>query len=378
MSELVLYQQYGWDEAVSLFGSKQHAQILCDGQWVICPEVILCFATLGNPTTMSHFESASRFWWISRTPPIPKEVIAARNWHPTIHHFARNDQRQTYLYLGKSGPSHQQSYRRSDGDSGAEFDLCPAIPSEVWQSLGGYEPGDLNHGRIDAALHRLRENTTTADRMEILRDVAEYWHGPIRTDDGISEGELTGKEIPSPLRSWYRLAGRRKEIMSGQNILLLPDKLEIKDGRMLFYGENQWCYEWATQPTGNDPPVYGRYNATDPWQPEGMSLSEFLIQVCLFEAVMCHCRYGASSAWIDADLLNEIAKTMRPLPIGRWGWCGTEFWTDNGAFAFVADNGESQGRRGYSIWIGAKTEHPLAFSEASGERGLGVYLFLGE
>ena len=168
--------------------------------------------------------------------------------------------------------------------------------------------------------------------------------------------------MPYPLRWWYRLAGRRKEIMSGQNWLLQPDQLKIKDGLFLFYGENQWCYEWATQPTGDDPPVYGRYNSTDPWQPEGMLLSEFLIQVCLFEAVMCHTKYGASSAWIDADTMEEIARDdFGPLPIAPWGWCRMHFWAGKGAFAFVADNGEHEGKYYYGAWFGAKTEHPLAF-----------------
>ena len=322
---------------------------------------MLCLTTLGDPPQMSHFETASRFWWVTDKPPIPRDVIAARNWHPIIHLFARNVHRETYLYLGKSGPSHQHKYPRSQDYMAAEFDLRPAIASKVWQSLGNFNPGNLDHSRIDASLQRLHENTTTKDRLEILRDVAEYWHGLLGPEDGVSEEEVAGRQMPYPLRRWYRLAGRRNEIMSGQNWLLPPDKLEMKDGLLLFYGENQWCYEWATQPSGGDPPVCGRCDATDPWQPEGMVLSEFLIQICLFEAVMCHCRYGASSAWIDADIIVEIGKEIHPIPIGQWGWCGTQFWAGNGAFAFIMNCGEHQGRPGYSIWIGAKTEHPLAF-----------------
>jgi hypothetical protein len=361
MNEAALYKEYSWDEAVALFGSRETAQVVCDGEWVIFPGAILCLATLGDPTVMPHFETASRFWWVTDKPPVPREAIAAVGWHPTIHFFVRKMSQSTYIYVGQSGPSHVQSYPRSGGLVAAEFDLRPAIPSGVWQALGGFAPGCLDHSRVDDALRQLHGTTTTEARLATLRELAEYWHGLISSEDGFRDEELAGKEMPYPLSWWYRLAGHRTEIMSGQNLLLQPDSLEMKDGLLLFYGENQWCYEWATMPAESDPPVYGREDQSKPWTPEGMLLSEFLIQVCLFEAVMCHARYGASAAWIDADVMSDIAKVIHPLPIAPWGWGGTQFWASNGAFAFVADNGEYQGRQGYSIWIGAKTEHPLEF-----------------
>jgi hypothetical protein len=44
---------------------------------------------------------------------------------------------------------------------------------------------------------------------------------------------------------------------------------------------------------GDDPPVFGRYQSTDPWAQEGVTLSEHLILACLFEAVICDAKYGA-------------------------------------------------------------------------------------
>jgi hypothetical protein len=320
---------------------------------------------------MSHFKVGSCFCWVADKPydaardgrikSVPQEVIGGHEDYPPMHLFVRSGSKERYLYVGRLGPSYRQSYPSSGNYGDADFDLRPALPSHIWQSLGGFDPGDLNHDRVDSALQRLYEKTTTEDRLEIFRVVAEYWHGPIGPEDGISNEELTGKEMPYTLRWWYRLAGGRKEIMSGQIFLLQPDRLEMTDGLLLFYVENQWCYEWAMQPAADDPPVYGRQDQSKPWALEGMVLSEFLIEVCLFEAVMCHARYGASASWIEADTVAEIAKTIRPLPIARWGWCGTQFWACDGAFANVADNGEYQGKKGCSIWVGAKTEHPLAF-----------------
>src|SRR5215211_3054803 len=82
---------------------------------------------------------------------------------------------------------------------------------------------------VDAALERLRGETSVEDRLDIFQRVVEYWHGPIRAEEGIPEFELAGLKIPRPLRSWYSWAGRRREILSGQNELLDPGELREED-----------------------------------------------------------------------------------------------------------------------------------------------------
>jgi hypothetical protein len=213
MADPVLYQAYDWEEAVRLFGSLQEARILCDGQWVIFPEAILCLTVLGERPKMPYFEVASRLWWVTDKPPIPREVVAGRNWHPTIHFFVRTTSQQNFACLVKSGPSHQQSYPRSKEYVAALFDLRPAIPSGIWQSLGGFDPGDLDHAHVDASLQRLHGETTTEDRLEILRVVAEYWHGPIGSENGIAEEELAAIDMPIPLR-WCGIIGGHKPILT--------------------------------------------------------------------------------------------------------------------------------------------------------------------
>src|SRR5690242_20598899 len=159
---------------------------------------------------------------------------------------------------------------------------------------------------VDQALDRLRGPTTVDQRLDVLQQLVEYWHGPIRPDDGIPESELASIRLPRPLHWWYRWAGRRKEIMSGQNWLLDPEKLHMKDGRLLFYRENQSVYLWATLQEGEDPPVFGRYRGEeDEWEPEGVTLSEHLILSCILEAVMCHALYHASAACLDRGTLTK-------------------------------------------------------------------------
>jgi hypothetical protein len=217
---------------------------------------------------------------------------------------------------------------------------------------------------IDATLDRLKGPTTADDRFRVLQELVEYWHGPVSAADGMAGPELSGHRLPAPLLRWYRWAGHRRNILDRQNHLLAPSDLETSDGLLLFYVENQSVYQWATELTGEDPPVFGRYNRGDPWEPEGITLTEHLILACLFEAVMCHAGFGASAAWIEEGELNRIAETMPPIAVGPWRWLGpTRCYARRGAFMFASPNGVSEGRQGYSVWIGAKTRDPLQFLE---------------
>jgi hypothetical protein len=81
-------------------------------------------------------------------------------------------------------------------------------------------PSDV--AALDQALDRLRRPTTVHDHLIILRRLVEFWHGPIRPEDGMTDAEMTSQPLPLPLHWWYRFAGKRSEIMSGQNILFVP------------------------------------------------------------------------------------------------------------------------------------------------------------
>jgi hypothetical protein len=91
-----------------------------------------------------------------------------------------------------------------------------------------------NVAAIDRALDRLRQPTTVHDRLAILQEFIEFWHGPIRPEDGMTDAEMTSQPLPLPLRWWYRFAGKRSEIMSGQNILFVGPWRWI--GLMFFAG----------------------------------------------------------------------------------------------------------------------------------------------
>jgi hypothetical protein len=251
----------------------------------------------------------------------------------------------------------------------APSELKPSVDIMGWFPFDGLRPDELNFASVDEALDRLRRPTLIEDRLRILQHVVNYWHGPILPEeDGMSDAELAGVPMPAALRWWYRWAGKRSEIMSGQNFLFVPrdtrpygQQPHIVDDRLFFYVENQCVYQWSTLPYGDDPPVFGSYEGKGQWTQERVTLSEHLILTCMFEAIMCHAKYRASAAWLDEDRLDIIVQTIPALAIGPWQWVGTRFFTHRGAFMCAAENGQHEGKKWYSVWIGAKTEQPLQF-----------------
>ena len=231
--------------------------------------------------------------------------------------------------------------------------------------------GDPYLALLDQHIDRLRAPTTVHDRLDVLRHLVNFWHGPIRPEDGMSDEELGGVSLPLPLQWWYRWAGKRVEIMSGQNFLFAPRNsknkyriLAVQDGRLRFYVENQGVYQWSTLPGGDDPPVFGRYTGQGRWAKEQITLSEHLILTCLLEAIMSHANCRASAAWLPEEKLHAIGEHIEPLAIRPWRWMQARFFARQGAFMCAAPNDEVDGTKGYSVWIGAKTASPLQFMKA--------------
>jgi hypothetical protein len=367
---LELYQRCQREEAAALLGIQGVGRVLCDGDWMIFSDAALCFAIVEKEPKHSDFATASRFCWVTDKPHqaskdpdfpfLPAEVRGERGPKRPISLFVRRRDWSDYLYVGTLGPSHAWGGSKT-GPWHANFDLSPALPSRVWFMLRGETPESADPSAVDRALVQLQSPTTADARFSILQTLVEYWHGPIGPEDGLAEETLALFPMPALLRRWYRWAGRRSDILSGQNFLLVPERIEIEDERLLFYVENQWCYAWATLPEGDDPPVFGRVDNAGPWQAEGVALSEHLIHACLFEA-MFHAPYSADAAWLDEGTLKKIVTIIPQLAVPPWRWNGpTQFYAKGGAFMVSMANGDIDGKNGYSVWIGAKTQEPLLF-----------------
>jgi hypothetical protein len=382
MPEPTLYVWYCAEEAISFFGSPAEARRLCDGQWAIFENTAICLADIGEKWKASFFHKGSSFYWVADKPyrvsDGPGGFLPARVRDGSYHNywirlFVRPPQAEKYLYAGDLAMGHLgvQSVNAETGS--AQFKLRPTLPSKVLGELGGLKLGDLNFTVLDAALDRLRQPTTVQDRVSVLQKLVHYWHGPIGLQDGISEAELKIFQLPAVLRWWYRLAGKRSEIMTAENFLFAPNdespryQPRIVDGRLLFYADNQYAYvdnqhayQWSTLPNGEDPPVFGRYQDEECWQAEGVRLSEHLILACLHEAVMYHAKYGVWCLWLEKDKLAAIVENIPPIAIPPWRWTGLRFFAGGGAFMCAAME-EKNGKKRYEVSIGAKTEHPVQF-----------------
>jgi hypothetical protein len=379
-----LYEWYSTAEVIPFFGLQNEIQCLCDDQWLISSSSVACLANIGEPPNTSHFEKASTFCWVAErlyhvsdggfATFLPTQVIGSSQKNYPIHLFVRPSRAEKYLYVGQLESCCRTERPGRLGHGKAFFRLKPALPSAVWEQLGGLRLGNSDFAGVDQALDRLRYPMTAEDRFEVLQQLVHYWHGPIAPKDGMSDAEIGSMPLPLPLRWWYRWAGKRTEVMSGQNILLVPRDYErrhlmlaLKDRRLLFYVENQGVYQWSTLPCGGDPPVFGRWERKGRWAQEKITLSEHLILMCLFDAVSCHAKYEASIAWLEEEKLDDIITNIPPVPIRPWRWLGIRFYVGQGVFLCAAENRSPKEkyrageRRYYSVHVGAKTEHPLQF-----------------
>jgi hypothetical protein len=373
MPQPELYREYDREEGVRLFGPSSEARALEDGEWVLFPQVAICFSTLGRTAKGSNLPSAKTFHWAaprpSRSAPdrysgVPLE-IRAKTKHE-LHLFLRAEGTEKYVYAGKLSPAYSYGSSGHGSFGEADLDLNRCLPTDLWQRLSGKAPGtDAKH--LDEALTLLGQKTTTEQRLNIIQATLSHWLGPLPAEEAWLAGDLRRSRIPETLRSWLTLVGRREEIVSQNNLMVpvLPPKLgePENDGKILIFVENQGVYLWATSPEGEDPPVWGRLNeAGQDWAEVSGSLSEFLIGSTLFEFIL-HAPYGGAASWISEDVVNQIEKVLPILPIRPWAWPGdpSRFYGARGAYMFACPNGECDGVRGYSIWVGSMSAEPVAF-----------------
>jgi hypothetical protein len=65
MTKPRLYESYPVEQAISFFGSPSEAQSLCNGQWLIFPNTVLCLTDAGEQPNASYFRDGSHFCWVA-------------------------------------------------------------------------------------------------------------------------------------------------------------------------------------------------------------------------------------------------------------------------------------------------------------------------
>ena len=173
------------------------------------------------------------------------------------------------------------------------------------------------------------------DRWSLLKDFIAEWHSPLQPSDGYSEAELDaaeqrlGLKLPIALRELYQLAGQREDVVASQNYLVCPDELEIEDGILEAYCENQGVVHWGIKPDDlqlPDPPVYlnddGMHGEPQALIRENETLSEFALQMAVCETIITR-EPLIISARSDKDLTAKLKKVEREyvnLGFPDWHW----------------------------------------------------------
>ncbi len=198
----------------------------------------------------------------------------------------------------------------------------------------------------EEAITSLLPASTTADRVAALRVFCERWHGCSANAPPLE----TSCTAPGPLRALYGLI--QGHVVCVQNHLLAPDKVEVEEGRLVFYVENQGVCSWATEPDGDDPPVFVRLDGRgNPWKLESDSLSAFLIQMLLLEAVFA-APFGASKEELEPRPFAKLKRLVPSLPLPPWASSKTDFIGGGGVIGFVSGDPI----RGFDVELAAKEQ----------------------
>jgi hypothetical protein len=202
----------------------------------------------------------------------------------------------------------------------------------------------------------LREHLTGVSREAAVDWFLRTWHGIPE----LPPVPVTA-QIPSLLGQLLTLSRSYPTICSRQNRLISP--IDVGDGLLCFYVENQNVYRWAYRPGETDPVVFGQASQAGAWFTEQERLSGFLLQVCLFEALFS-APYTASAAWLPSGAVTELLDRGQLQPVlTPWRWPGdpTVFHASDGAIGVTSQRRRANGAFGFDVTLAARDLEPLAY-----------------
>ena len=137
-----------------------------------------------------------------------------------------------------------------------------------------------------------------------LEAFIEHWHGDRRPWYGIDPEKLSQTRLPQPLRWLYGFAGEWagrtywETLLGSQDHLVTFEGLSLVDGKLVFAYENQGVWRVATEPEGEDPPVWVSFE-DGPWRELEESLSVFLVTFVLHETVFSCTHRESADGMLD-------------------------------------------------------------------------------
>ena len=195
---LQLHATYTREMAIASFNSEP--QLLCDNQFAVFPNTILCFITVGAFARGSYLSTPSDvIWQPSRLDYDPldkcswfpadaretwdrsgRESVKLRNHHILL----RSAEVDEFFYVGEA---HLGSYggpvdNNAQGDRDACFSLQDKIPREIWLQCGGYSGWHIN---LNQQVHLIdRGDVSSFDRFLSQLSTQGYSHLDITRYEG--------------------------------------------------------------------------------------------------------------------------------------------------------------------------------------------------
>jgi uncharacterized protein (TIGR02996 family) len=152
--------------------------------------------------------------------------------------------------------------------------------------------------------------TRRLERWRLVEEFIDVWYRPWKTADGFSEEKVSGTEkrlgfrLPTALREWYALAGKRKDVWSKQDGLMLPQDLELdrKSDTLIIRYENQGCEKWGIRSSdlGDDDPPIVELGADVQASPR---TSAFACLVLLYEVM-----FATGVLWAGAEIEERVVR----------------------------------------------------------------------
>jgi uncharacterized protein (TIGR02996 family) len=213
------------------------------------------------------------------------------------------------------------------------------------------------------------------ERWRVVEEFIDTWHKPLKPGDGDTEEELRANEerlgfrLPSALREWYALAGKRHDVWTTEcrfvelsGLRAEPTHFNSHADALIFYWADNVAEVWGIrqQDLGlEDPPIFA-FN-----QPAQVSST---VTVFAIMALLSNFNYQPILAWANfppnAPAFGEVEKKFQKCALTScflWGHRPFSIYEGVDILAEIVDNPP----HGIQLSVAARTE--AAYSQLSEE-----------
>ncbi|MFF5229881.1 hypothetical protein [Dactylosporangium sp. NPDC000521] len=172
------------------------------------------------------------------------------------------------------------------------FALTTPLPVAVLDRIRSAVPSPPGPAAPDVRWLRLLPH----DPVGALQEFVTSWYADVAPATGPRPEPAV--PTPPPLTALHAAVAGRSQLLGGRDFLFEPHELRLgDDGRLLFGTENQGVFTMATEPGGDDPPVWFLRRGVGV-ERNPLSLSWFLLATALFEATVIgrYTMYGKNLA----------------------------------------------------------------------------------